>query len=109
VNTEGLLVGKLRMSSIDNMIIWNKKVASIPDKKMFEIRVDMAFQEYVHYGKETYNNKKGWFLRLCKNDHVSPPHIRSFEENHKRMFDNWHRSDVTQQGYCPIPSVALSH
>jgi hypothetical protein len=103
----GKIVGRLRMSSIDNMLIWTKKVNGVKPDDMIKMRAEMAFSELANYESSIYEDKRRQYYQDCKLNHIECPPIPNWQDMRKLVHNNWNRSDNAVE-YKPYPTAALS-
>lgn len=104
----GKIIGRLRMSSIDGMLVWTKDVKGMSKKDVIQLRASMAFQELANYTPNTYESKRAQYFKDCQANHVEPPIVPPYSEMKRLVHDNWMRSD-RHINYAPVPGAVLTH
>jgi hypothetical protein len=95
IRENGMVLGRLRMESINDMLIYSVPVAGMSERSVIQVRTNQAFKELALYDEWTYNTKRSFVLASWhKRSKANKPSILSWSQNRKLVFRNWYGNDT---------------
>lgn len=106
-DSEGRMVGPLRVESIHDLIIWSLNVPGMTQEEVYKIRIDQAMREACLHGKAFYNRMKNRIRDTVSYRFNYVPPIPSFPEMKRQVCANWYKSDYDGRNE-PVPCKKAS-